>query len=62
MAVQSENCDFFTYIERTQQSDFRDGIILWPEYSVFEDVQTSRWPMCRSCRFTIASWKAMSSV
>lgn len=43
MAVQSENCDFFTYIERTQQSDFRDGIILWPEYSVFEDVQTSRW-------------------
>ncbi len=43
MAVQSENCDFFTYIERTQQSNFRDGIILWPEYSVFEDVQTNRW-------------------
>jgi apolipoprotein N-acyltransferase len=43
MAVQSENCDFFTYYERSKESDFRDGVFLWPEYSTFEDTRTALW-------------------
>lgn len=43
MAVQSENCDFFTYYERSKESDFRDGVFLWPEYSTFEDTRKARW-------------------
>lgn len=43
MAVQSENCDFFTYYDRSKESDFRDGIILWPEYSSFEDSREAKW-------------------
>lgn len=42
MAVQSENCDFFTYYDRTKESSFRDGIILWPEYSSFSDQRHER--------------------
>ncbi len=34
LAVQSENCDFTTYLQASEAADFRDGIILWPEYSV----------------------------
>jgi apolipoprotein N-acyltransferase len=43
MAVQSENCDFFTYYEHSKNSDFRDGVILWPEYSSFEDSRIAKW-------------------
>lgn len=43
MAVQSENCDFFSYYDRSKESDFRDGVILWPEYSTTGDVRTSLW-------------------
>ncbi len=42
LAVQSENCDFFSYLERSQASDISGGIILWPEYATFEDVSTLR--------------------
>jgi apolipoprotein N-acyltransferase len=43
MAVQSENCDFFTYYDRSKESDFRNGIFLWPEYATMEDTRTSVW-------------------
>lgn len=42
MAIQSENCDFFTYLERFRESDFRDGIVLWPENSSLNDTRLAR--------------------
>lgn len=33
LAVQSENLDLTTYRERTEESGFRSGIALWPEYA-----------------------------
>ncbi len=39
MAIQRENCDFTSYYEDTVASDFRDGVILWPEYSTCSDIR-----------------------
>ncbi len=33
LAVQSENCDFQTYVNLTEKSGFTAGIVLWPEYA-----------------------------
>lgn len=39
LAVQSESCDFFTYLAMTEAQVFADGIILWPEYAATNDLQ-----------------------
>lgn len=42
MAIQSENVDFYTYYERSLSSGFRDGVIIWPEYSCLFDARVER--------------------
>lgn len=41
LAIQRENCDFTSYLEDTRASDFRDGVILWPEYSTCSDIRAT---------------------
>lgn len=41
LAIQRENCDFTSYLEDTQASDFRDGVILWPEYSTCDNIRAT---------------------
>lgn len=41
LAVQSESCDFHSYLELTRANpEFTDGIILWPEYAVTYDLES----------------------
>lgn len=44
LMVQSENCDFETYRQRSAAAEFSDGIILWPEYAapMFHEMPTDR--------------------
>jgi apolipoprotein N-acyltransferase len=40
LAVQSEHCDFYRYVELTENHPFANGIILWPEYAAAFDLAT----------------------
>jgi len=39
LAVQNENSDFSSYRSASESSGFRDGVILWPEYSAPFDMK-----------------------
>lgn len=41
LALQSERVDFESYLETSKASGFRDGVILWPEYSAPFEIKPS---------------------
>ena len=41
MALQSERVDFESYLETSRSRSFRDGVILWPEYSAPFEIKPS---------------------
>ncbi len=41
LALQSEQVDFESYLETSKASNFRDGVILWPEYSARFEIKSS---------------------
>ncbi|MEO0018581.1 MAG: hypothetical protein RLZZ522_1864 [Verrucomicrobiota bacterium] len=40
LAVQSEHCDFYRYLDLTAAHPFQNGIILWPEYATVFELKT----------------------
>ncbi len=40
LAVQSEHCDFYRYLELSKGYPFSNGIILWPEYATVFELET----------------------
>ncbi len=50
LAVQSEHCDFYRYLDLTAAHPFQNGIILWPEYATVFELQADPIAYAKACK------------